>query len=67
VCGDDWMKHSSATGGFYSCNRYAPPPDQATADASDSAGPGLRAFLGSVLGKIQVWALDLWRSLIWLA
>ena len=46
------MKHSSATGGFYSCNRWAPAPDEACADLG-SAGAGVRAFLGSVLGKIQ--------------
>ena len=55
VCGDEWGKHSSATGGFYACNRYVA-PDQATADSlgDAGAGPGLRAFLGSMLGKIQV-------------
>ncbi len=53
VCGDDWVKHSSATGGFYSCNRWAP-PDQAHDDPLGSAGAGVRAFLGSMLGRIQV-------------
>ena len=60
MCGDEWCKHSSATGGFYACNRYVA-PDQAAdqpAGALGDAGLGLRAILGSMLGKIQVsdWA-----------
>lgn len=48
VCGRDWKEHSSSTGGYYSCNRFVPD------GAVDTEPSGIRAFLSSLYGRVQV-------------
>ena len=55
VCGRDWGEHSSATGGYYSCNRFVP----AAASAAAAEPSGLRSFLSSLYGRVQVRPFDL--------
>ena len=38
ICGGDWAKHSTETGGYFRCNITAPPEASATlADTADTA------------------------------
>ncbi len=53
ICGGDWASHNSATGGFYKCNRFRAAVE-AEAASQEGGTVGVRAFLGSVFGRIQV-------------
>ncbi len=64
ICGGDWARHSTETGGYFRCNISPPPPDATSAgdDSSSSqpvAGAGL---LGVLFGKVTSagarWKLD---------
>jgi len=64
ICGGDWARHSTETGGYFRCNINPPPPDATSAgdDSSSSqpvAGAGL---LGALFGKVTSagarWKLD---------
>lgn len=64
ICGGDWAKHGTNTGGYFRCNITANPPQESTSASADSvqgnpsgqpapeagqsAGSGL---LGSLFGK----------------
>lgn len=37
ICGGDWAKHSTDTGGYFKCNITAPPPQESTSLGADSA------------------------------
>ena len=58
ICGSDWASHNSATGGFYKCNRFRAAVEEEAA-GQEGGSVGLRSFLGSVFGRIQVCHLDL--------
>lgn len=53
VCGGDWASHNSATGGYYKCNRFKAAAEAEAASQGAGSG-GVRAFLNSVFGRIQV-------------
>ena len=40
ICGGDWAKHNTETGGYFRCNINPPPPDATSAgDGSSSSQP----------------------------
>lgn len=64
ICGGDWAKHSTDTGGYFRCNIAAPPPQESTSAGADlvqgraSGQPAPEAgqlvgagLLGSLFGK----------------
>lgn len=38
ICGGDWAKHSTETGGYFRCNMTAPPEDESLPSADSAAG-----------------------------
>ena len=64
ICGGDWAKHSTATGGFFRCN-ITPPPSNATSAGADSpssqplgatsaqaeSSSGQAGLFGALMGK----------------
>ncbi|KAK9864262.1 hypothetical protein WJX84_004729 [Apatococcus fuscideae] len=63
VCGGDWNEHGPATGGFYSCNRFAAPgssgAEGSSAEAAQTEGNGSwwSRMFGGVWNAAEKWRL----------